>query len=866
MRKKLLSIIALLYLTVSSAWAAVDITMIPANGGTYSVSQDGTKLYVTPATGFYLASVTKAGSDTPIESVAQIGKDPYYPISSNDYITITFEAYTNNVHVTFDLSGYSGTTPDAKDLTLGKTVSQPTGIDDYGNYILCGWSTNKKNYKENMIPYDFNTVLDKTLKYDYKKKWYKLELYAIWADKTQDYTVAFNANEGSGRMDDVSKEGGSEYTIPACGFTKARYYFIGWATKADGDVAFRPGQTIFLTDHLTLYAKWEGEACMVRFQADGGSGTMNTVKLVLGTEYTIPACGFTKEDYYFVGWATSADGDVAYQPGDKVTITDDLTLFAKWTEDFPHNGHAGTEADPYIIEYAGQLSLLAKSVNDGNGYAGKFFKLGADITYTHKAANEVGADTENNYTAIGTISKPFKGCFDGDGHTISGIRIYKGGNTEGDKCQGLFGKIGGSGTVKNLTLADARITGYKYVGGIVGYNDGTVENCHVLSNVAIHTVQSDADCQGGIVGENGGTVSHCTSAATLSLGNGASGYSYGGIAGISYGSLSDNLAIGVTVPAVEYRGAIAGDGGVNLNLQRNYYSGCTVGSATSGIGCGDLFDVNGGYITADVTENDGAVPATILSESAAVPTPLSGTVVFRRSFTGGKASTVCLPFAYTPDASEGTYYTFGGITTSGEGVNTVFTATMNENTATTLSANTPYLFMPTGAKDIVPVLFYGSADYNASSLSTTSGDWTFKGTYSRLTYGTAPFSGFVYGFASTSKTVDDGGGESHSVEAGEFVMAATGASVPPMRCFLTYKDGQEYTAARGLTRGAAIQMPDRITVRLIGKDGDINGIGTLTLSTGEFTSEGWYTLSGRRLPAKPTQKGIYIHNGKKVIK
>lgn len=788
MKKKLLSIIALLYLTVSSAWAAVDITMIPANGGTYSVSQDGTKLYVTPATGFYLASVTKAGSDTPIESVAQIGKDPYYPISSNDYITITFEAYTNNVHVTFDLSGYSGTKPDAKDLTLGKTVSQPTGIDDYGNYILCGWSTNKKNNEKNMIPYDFNTVLDKTLKYDYNKKWYKLELYAIWADKTQNYKVKFNANEGSGMMDDVSKKGGSEYTIPAC--------------------------------------------------------------------------GFTKEDYYFVGWATTADGNVAYQPGDKVTITDDLMLYAKWAEDFTHKGHAGTEADPYIIEYAGQLDLLAKLVNDGNDYAGKFFKLGADITYTHKAANEVGAGTENNYTAIGTIGKHFKGCFDGDGHVISGIRIYKSGNTDADCYQGLFGYVGKTGVVSGVVVTDARIVGHKYVGGIVGNNLGTVENCHVLSNVAIHTVQSDAYCHGGIVGENWSHVSHCTSAATLSLGNGASGHGYGGIAGISYGSLSDNLAIGVTVPAVDYRGAIAGG---CVNLQRNYYSGCTVGSATSGIGSGGLDDGNGGYITADVTENDGAVPATILSESAAVPTPLSGKVVFRRSFTGGKASTVCLPFAYTP-GSEGTYYTFGGITTSGEGVNTVFTATMNENTATTLSANTPYLFMPTGAKDIEPVLFYGSADYNASSLSTTSGDWTFKGTYSRLTYGTAPFSGFVYGFASTSKTVDDGGGESHSVEAGEFVMAATGASVPPMRCFLTYKDGQEYTAARGLTRGAAIQMPDRITVRLIGKDGDINGIGTLTLSTGEFTSEGWYTLSGRRLPAKPTQKGIYIHNGKKVIK
>ena len=31
------------------------------------------------------------------------------------------------------------------------------------------------------------------------------------------------------------------------------------------------------------------------------------------------------------------------------------------------------------------------------------------------------------------------------------------------------------------------------------------------------------------------------------------------------------------------------------------------------------------------------------------------------------------------------------------------------------------------------------------------------------------------------------------------------------------------------------------------------------------TAAGWYTLDGRKLNGKPTKKGLYIHNGKKVV-
>ena len=158
------------------------------------------------------------------------------------------------------------------------------------------------------------------------------------------------------------------------------------------------------------------------------------------------------------------------------------------------DGADGSKQKPYVITTTAGLDLLAKKVNgtgiyskNGNFYAGQFFNLGADITYTHKAANEEGADTESNYTPI----RIFCGTFDGKGKTISGIRIYQSGNN-----LGLFSNIS-SGYVQNVTISDARITGQHNVGGIVGENAGIIKNCLVIGTSVAGT--SDV---GAIVGIN----------------------------------------------------------------------------------------------------------------------------------------------------------------------------------------------------------------------------------------------------------------------------------------------------------------------------------------------------------------------------
>ena len=56
-------------------------------------------------------------------------------------------------------------------------------------------------------------------------------------------------------------------------------------------------------------------------------------------------------------------------------------------------------------------------------------------------------------------------------------------------------------------------------------------------------------------------------------------------------------------------------------------------------------------------------------------------------------------------------------------------------------------------------------------------------------------------------------------------------------------------------------------MRLVGSNGETTAIGTIDMRTGgfDFDADGWYDMNGRRLSGKPSQKGVYINNGKMVI-
>ena len=267
-------------------------------------------------------------------------------------------------------------------------------------------------------------------------------------------------------------------------------------------------------------------------------------------------------------------------------------------------------------------------------------------------------------------------------------------------------------------------------------------------------------------------------------------------------------------------------------------------------------DQNGFYATFTGSANDAVnIPDAITVKS----------VTLERNFSNGKYATLMLPFTMTDGMTltGAKIYQFVGV----EKVEGQWIATMQTPTSP-LQANTPYLVEP-----VTSDLTDGKVTFDlnggtvtlkteTSNEGSTNTDWQFVGTYTRLTYGTAPFTGYAYGFASKDKTVDG-----VDVKAGEFVYAKEGAAVPPLRCFLKYKNGEEFNGTRVMSRHASPtdEMPQTITVRLLGANGETTGIGTLDTRTGEFTTDGWYDMNGRKLSGKPTKKGLYINNGKKVV-
>ena len=278
-----------------------------------------------------------------------------------------------------------------------------------------------------------------------------------------------------------------------------------------------------------------------------------------------------------------------------------------------------------------------------------------------------------------------------------------------------------------------------------------------------------------------------------------------------------------------------------------------------------------------LTKESQGLTATIDGTSTAtinIPTAVTvDNVTYNRTFTVGKASTVMLPFNYTCTGNEGgTFYQFVGIEKDGnDWVATMQKTGDDANNAGTLTANTPYLFLPTetGITFTIP-------NTGVSLCTTGGGDcmtadagshWTFKGTYSYVKWTTdssddgysaehAAEIGRAYGFAGVEKT---------GIEVGDFVKVAEGAKIRPMSCYLLWSDTPNN--ARTLTRGAATEdeLPQHIVVKLVGANGETTSIGTLKTTTGEVSFDGWYTLDGMKLNEKPSTKGIYINNGKKVV-
>ena len=145
----------------------------------------------------------------------------------------------------------------------------------------------------------------------------------------------------------------------------------------------------------------------------------------------------------------------------------------------------GTEADPYLIESAENLSWISEMVNNGvTTYEGVYFKLTTDLNMQNIAWVPIGNSTTNL----------FCGKFDGDHHFIDNISV-----TGSYPYAGLFGITGENVRIANLGVkSEIDINAECNGGGIVGYINGAntrIENCYNTGNLS--RLRSSS---GGIVG------------------------------------------------------------------------------------------------------------------------------------------------------------------------------------------------------------------------------------------------------------------------------------------------------------------------------------------------------------------------------
>ena len=203
----------------------------------------------------------------------------------------------------------------------------------------------------------------------------------------------------------------------------------------------------------------------------------------------------------------------------------------------------GSKEDPYIITTSADMKLVETDIS-------KYYKLSNDI--------DLQGNDNNQWTPIGFKSPTFRGTFDGNGHTISGLYI----NSTDTGNFGLFGTIHKDGTVKNLSVSGDVANSYTYtstnvyVGGLAGKNEGNISNCYISVNV-------EGINAGGVVGMNvdNAMITDCLNTGNVRGGREnypSIGYA-GGIAGMNQETITNCYNIGnVSIKAGSLFGGVVG--------------------------------------------------------------------------------------------------------------------------------------------------------------------------------------------------------------------------------------------------------------------------------------------------------------------
>jgi len=600
--------------------------------------------------------------------------------------------------------------------------------------------------------------------------------------------------------------------------------------------------------------------------------TVNGTPLIKGADYTVTFNAPVNGEY-----PITVEGIGDYQGSYSIT--------AKFIGKFQGEG---TEDSPYIIASILDWETIVELVAQGNTFSGKFLKMTEDIS---SVTTMIGSDSTAHY---------FAGTFDGNGHTLT-VNIGSLNSdasivgpfrfVNGATFKGL--RINGNVYIKTINDRYGGVDHYKgkNAAGLVGFAKGTnlIANIQISATIQAYTEGLDT------YGNHGGIIGAVGSDSYVTIEN----------------SVFDGTLRGAT--RIRANGGFVGSNTATLVIENSLFNPTAVslGDASSSHNFGKGATITNCYYITKFNANQGidgtgktaselaellgpvwhvvdgkAVPYYDYSEThygaiavveaddnttAYIDGSYSGTdtvkiespiavdaVVFNRTFTEGKFSTIVLPFdvSLANNNVEGAeFYTITNITkdpSTNSWKNAEITKVAENST---LAANTPYLVNPTATN----LVFHSGATLQTGSgiPSASVGDeWQFRGTYNRIAFGdSAQLLGRAYGFAAQQQ---DG------YTVGQFAKAGSGAWIPAMRAYLVYNSGS--SASKSAVGGSSLaELPETMDVIIKDSDGKAIGGGTVNTVTGEFRMDRWYDMQGRKLNGKPTAKGTYYHNGKAVL-
>jgi len=251
---------------------------------------------------------------------------------------ITLYAKWNAVYtVTYDKNAddAEGTTPDSEHTC---DVEKKLSLNGYtrSGYVFVGWSRSgdgELEYEDEEAVINLSTVAGATV-----------TLYAVWSDKA--YTVVYNKNadDAAGTMANSVFLIDVPQNLRTNFFSRTGYTFAGWTRTSTGTLEFTDGQIIpppNLTqtpgETVTLYAVWNPITYTVRYNADGGTGTMADQQFTYDVPQNLRKNTFTRTGYTFAGWTRTADGALEF-PDEQALPPPNLSseagkvvsLYAKW--------------------------------------------------------------------------------------------------------------------------------------------------------------------------------------------------------------------------------------------------------------------------------------------------------------------------------------------------------------------------------------------------------------------------------------------------------------------------------------------------------------------------------------------------------